>query len=62
MSDLATGQVIGRYHARPPCRESVIKYFEAGALLRVSIVHPRSCGPEQENCDAGIGDIRGAVA
>jgi hypothetical protein len=58
LSDLTTGQLIGRYHARPPCQGSAMKYFEPGVVLRMTIVHPDRCGPEQECCDLGaIGEV-----
>ncbi len=57
LSDLTTGQVIGRYHARPPCQLAVTKYLEAGAVLRFSIAHPDRCGPNQEHCDAALNEV-----
>jgi len=53
LSDLATGQVLGRYHAGGSCRDAAIKYFEPGAVIRVTVLHPQRCGPEQERCDLG---------
>jgi hypothetical protein len=54
LSDFTTNQLIGRYHARPGCRDAATKYFERGVVLRLGIVHPDRCGPEQENCDGGL--------
>jgi hypothetical protein len=57
LADLETGQVLGRYHARPGCQEGAAKYFERGAALRATIVHPDRCGPEQEKCDGAVGEV-----
>jgi hypothetical protein len=53
LSDLDSGQVLGTYHARPGCREGAAKYVRRGVALRVTVVHPHSCGPRQERCDLG---------
>jgi hypothetical protein len=54
LSDLTTGQVIGRYHTRPGCQAQASKYFEPGAVLRFSVVHPGRCGDDFEACDGGL--------
>jgi len=56
LSDLITGQIIGCYHARPECMGAAKKYLEGGVALTATFAHPDRCGPNQENCDAGIGD------
>ena len=55
LSDLLMGQSLGRYHA-PGCQAAAAKYFEAGAVLRVTIAHPDRCGPDQERCDGGLSE------
>jgi hypothetical protein len=56
LSDLATGQAIGRYHAQPKCQAAAAKYFERGVVLRVTIVHPDRCGAEQEDYDGALSE------
>jgi len=53
LSDLLTGQRIGYYHA-PQCLEAAVKYITNGAAIRASFMHPDSCGPQQEHCNAGL--------
>ena len=57
LSDLTTGQVIGRYHARPPCQSAATKYIERGVALRFSVVHPARCGDGFEECDAALSEV-----
>ena len=54
LSDLTTGQVIGSYHARPPCQLEAAKYVARGVALRFSVVHPDRCGDDFEKCDGGL--------
>jgi len=54
LSDLETGQLIGRYHARPACQLEAAKYVERGVALRFSVVHPARCGDDFEECDGGL--------
>jgi hypothetical protein len=61
LSDLSTGQGLGTYHAREGCREAAAKYVRRGEALRMTIVHPHTCGPRQERCDLG-GVFEGAPA
>jgi hypothetical protein len=51
--DALTGQQIGCYHGRPSCWEGLSRYFQAGRVLQMLVVHPDSCGPDQSDCDAG---------
>jgi hypothetical protein len=65
LSDLATGQVIGRYHAGVAfegCTSRASKYMVGCATLRATIVHPDRCGAEQEACDVGrsLAEVAGA--
>jgi hypothetical protein len=52
LSDLLTGQLLGRYHAA--CQAAAAKYFRPGVLLRATIAHPDRCGDRQEFCDGGL--------
>ena len=54
LRDALTGQSLSRYHAA--CQVAAAKYFEAGAVLRVTIAHPDRCGPDQERCDGGLSE------
>jgi hypothetical protein len=55
LSDLVTGQFLGRYHAA--CQAAAAKYVEPGAVLKFTIAHPRRCGPNQEHCDAALSEV-----
>jgi hypothetical protein len=57
LTDPRSGQVIGHYHARPDCQEAATRYFQAGVVLLVNIVHPHRCGNDFEACDAGLADM-----
>ncbi len=57
LSDLTTGQVIGRYHARPLCQSAGSKYVARGVALRFSVVHPARCGEDFEECDGGLSEV-----
>ena len=54
LSDFTTGQVIGHYHAHPPCRSAAIKYLDSGAVLKLDVIHPAHCGGDFEDCDGGM--------
>ncbi len=55
LSDPMTGQLVGKYHARPDCQEAAITYMtQPGAVLLASFIHPDRCGLDQERCDSGL--------
>jgi len=54
LSDFLTGQVVGRYHARPGCQGAAAKYLVGGVALAATFVHPDRCGDEQEHCDGAL--------
>jgi hypothetical protein len=57
LSDLRTGQQVGRYHAAGRCISRAYAYMrQPGAVLRLSVVHPLRCGPNQALCDAGYSE------
>jgi hypothetical protein len=56
LSDLATGQVVGHYHARLDCQGAAAKYLVEGAVLRATFVHPDRCGDNQDHCDGGLSE------
>lgn len=55
ISDLTTGQVVGRYHGIR--QHSATKYFVPGAAFRAVYYHPDRCGPDQRFCDAGAFEV-----
>jgi hypothetical protein len=55
LSDPLTGQLVGKYHARPDCQEAASKYMmQPGTVLFASFIHPNRCGPDQERCAGGL--------
>jgi hypothetical protein len=54
LRDFVTGQIVGRYHARPECQAAAATYFVAGAVLRGTYYHPPKCSAELELCDGGL--------
>jgi hypothetical protein len=56
LTDPLTGQEVGRYHARPGCKEKAVKYLTSGTVLAATFLHPDRCGPNQERCDAGLSE------
>jgi hypothetical protein len=56
LRDFATGQVVGRYHARPDCQAAAGKYIVPGVVLRGTFYHPERCGDDLEFCDAGLSE------
>jgi hypothetical protein len=59
LSDPLTGQRIGTYHA-PRCQAAAIKYFQQGVVLSLTYAHPDHCGPDQQFCDGGLGEMESA--
>ena len=59
LSDLATGQAIGRYHARPACQSAAMAYFRPGVVLKITVAHPARCGdsPHFNQCDGALGEL-----
>ena len=56
LTDFATGQQIGRYHA-PACQGAALKYLtRGGGMFGLTYLHPDRCGPDQELCDGGLGE------
>ncbi len=55
ISDLATGQIVGRYHVI--CQRDAAKYFVPGAVFQATYFHPERCGENQEFCDAGAFEV-----
>jgi hypothetical protein len=55
LKDLATGQVVGRYHGI--CQHSASRYFAPGAAFRAVYFHPARCGENQERCDSGCFEV-----
>jgi hypothetical protein len=62
LSDLLSGQLIGRYHGNPDCMGAATRYVVGAAALRLSIVHPERCGDDFERCDVGLQFMPGAAA
>ncbi len=56
LSDLETGQVVGRYHTRPECQAAATRYLVVGAVLRGTVYHPERCGEDMEHCDGGVSE------
>lgn len=56
LTDPRTGQQVGCYHVRPECQERAVTYLTSGAVLAATFLHPNSCGPNQEHCDAELSE------
>jgi hypothetical protein len=56
LTDPATGQVVGYYHARPDCQQAAAKYLTRETVLMATFVHPDRCGDDQEHCDGGLSE------
>jgi len=56
LSDLTTGQHIGKYHTYPACHAAAAKYFEAGRVLHITVLHPNRCGdePHFDRCNGAL--------